>query len=299
MSDALCSQISSAGGEPLAGTAAADTTHWVVLEHDAPWGPSGLDDSDLPSSVVEALRALSKRFPFLRVQLVRRERQARARVSVRVYFAQCGETSLLHAIDLPDLAGLLALSLEAWLRGESAPPGQPQQQLLYLVCVHGKRDRCCALLGLPVYQALFQQVGERALQTTHLGGHRFAATLLTLPHGLCYGRVLPDETAALVAATERNDVYDLARVRGLCAYGSEAQAADVMLRQRLGAQQLDALTLLSVEREAEHFRVRFLERATGCEHEVRVAREALPPAPQSCGAAPKAGKRLIQLSAPG
>jgi hypothetical protein len=214
---------------------------------------------------------------------------------VRVYLAATGEAPALHALTLGSLSELPALELEAWLRGESPAPGTRELEPLYLVCVHGKRDRCCALLGLPVYRALREQVGSRALQTTHLGGHRFAATLLSLPAGMCYGRVLAEEAPALIAATERDELHDLSRVRGRTAYASEVQAAEVMLREQLGERRHGALTLQSSERlDAARYRARFVERDTGRVHTLDLTRESLPAAPSSCGAAPKPVSGLIR-----
>lgn len=308
MTEPFCSHISLAAGEPLAGTAVADTDRWVAIEHVAAWGRSGLDDSDLPEAVLTRLTDLGRRHRRLRVQLVRPERAAEAhqtpdgspgagprdRIRTRVWFAEAGDRPALYALELPSLEALAELSLDAWLRDEAPPPGQLETEPLYLVCVHGKRDRCCALLGLPVYRALAEHAGDRVLQTTHLGGHRFAATLLTLPAGICYGRVLPEEAAPLVAATRGDRLHDLARVRGRVAYGSEAQAAEVLLRQSLGETRRDALLFLGTERAADgSFVVRFAEREGGREHEVALVREAMPPMPQSCGAEPKPAKRLL------
>ena len=311
MTDAFCSALSLQVGEPLAGTAVADTDRFLVLEHDAQWGPKGVEDSGLPESVVAYLHGLGRRHPRLRVQLMRglsapegaaRPEQGGAPGS-RLYLAESGPAPALYALTLAELAHLATLDLDGWLSGTAPAPGERESEPLYLVCTHGKRDRCCALLGVPVYRALRERVGERAVQTTHLGGHRFAATLLLLPLGLCYGRVLAEEAAPLIAATERGAIYDLARVRGRTALPSEAQAAEVMLRQQLGELQLDAVTLHSVEPlENERFCVRFLRstQAGTEEHALEVARAALPATPPSCGAAPKPVSLLLRVpAAPG
>jgi hypothetical protein len=291
MTDALCSTLSREVGEPLAGSAAGDTDRYLVLEHDLPWGPKGVEDSQLPPDVLACLRELGQHRG-LRVQLVRRAQGEGA--GLRVYLAESGASPVLYSLTLASLDELPALPLAAWLRGEQPPPGVRESEPLYLVCVHGKRDRCCALLGLPVYRALVERVGARALQTTHLGGHRFAATLLTLPDGICYGRVQVDETERLVEATERGELYDLARVRGRTAYGSEAQAAEVLLREQLGELRLTALTLRDVQvLEGGRTEVRFLA-ADGTEHTVALVRERLPAAPPSCGAADKPVSALVR-----
>lgn len=282
-----CAEISLAAGEPLAGTAVADTDCFLVLEHAAPWGPLGVEDSGLPEAVVEQLGALSRRHRRLRVQLVRR-RDARA--DMKLYLADASAGSL-SALTLAKVEDLLALDLDAWLRGEREL-GVREAEPLYLVCVHGKRDRCCALLGLPVHRALAERVGERALETTHLGGHRFAATLLVLPHGVCYGRLEPGDVPALVDASARGQWFDLARARGRCAYGSEAQAAEIALRMRTGERDLAHYRLQDLERDGAGFRVRFAD-AAGGEHVVQLTREAMPAMPTSCDGEAKPVKRLL------
>lgn len=294
MSELSCSEQSLAAGERLAGSAVAGITHWLVIEQRAPWGPKGVEDSGLPEPVVARLAELGARCPALRVQLVREAERAEAGAS-RLFFARCGEhAGSLSVLSLESLEQLLALPLEDWLAGGPAP-GVVESEPLFLVCVHGKRDRCCALKGLPVYRALRSLAGERVLQTTHLGGHRFAATLLVLPLGLCYGRVEAQEADALVAATRASAIHELGRLRGRTCYPSEAQAAEVALRERLGARDALALRLLSSQRNDEHFVVRFGEAESGRAHELTVQRETLPPAPASCGAAPKAGQQLVAL----
>ena len=41
----------------------------------------------------------------------------------------------------------------------SASTGTPVDGPLYLVCTHGKRDRCCARYGRPLYDALRERAG--------------------------------------------------------------------------------------------------------------------------------------------
>ncbi|MET0341276.1 MAG: sucrase ferredoxin [Polyangiales bacterium] len=295
MTAEYCADASVAVGEPLAGTAIAGVDRYLVLEHAIPWGPKGLEDSDVPVPIVERLRALSARHPRLRVQLVRKMGGAPAQVR-QLYLASSGEgEGEIRSLAIGDEA-LLTLDLEPWLAGTGPAPGALEREPLVLVCVHGRRDRCCARLGMPVYRALAAIAEPRVWQTTHLGGHRFAATLLVLPQGVCYGRVAPGEAAALLTATKAGALHALDRIRGRTAYPPEAQAAEVMLRERLHVLRDDAFLLRAVEPLGTGTRVRFFEHASQREHEVDVAREALPPAPASCGAAPKSGARLVPLA---
>ena len=103
--------------------------------------------------------------------------------------------------------------------------GTPVDAPQYFVCTNGQRDLCCARFGLPAYTALRELVGERAWQTTHLGGHRFAPNVLVLPQGVLYGRVNPGIMEKFVGQTEAGDV-PVANLRGRSRYPKQVQAAE-------------------------------------------------------------------------
>ena len=175
-----CSQESLAAAEPLAGTA-AEVRRWIALEVRAPWSERGFPDVDLPADTIALLRGL--RGQGARIQLIRQPGRQAGPLRVLV-------SDGLHArawgFDLADYAALAGLPWEALLA--EVPDGPEAARLTapaVLVCTHGRRDRCCALLGTATWQALADLGGAEVWQTTHLGGHRFAPTLLSLPDGVC------------------------------------------------------------------------------------------------------------------
>lgn len=134
--------------------------------------------------------------------------------------------------------------LVAELRSGRTPSGWQSTGPLYLVCTHGRHDACCAERGRPVARALAREAPEATWEVSHIGGDRFAANVLVLPAGLYYGRVPPGRARELVAA------HDSARLvpdllRGRTSYSFPVQAAEIALRQRLGVDALDGVTLLS------------------------------------------------------
>jgi hypothetical protein len=291
-----CSTWSLQVGEPLAGTAAAQTELFVVLEHPGPWGPKGVDDSGLPAEVVAHLVQFTKAEKRARVQLIRTPERSGAAPLMYLARSTPGDSALLAAT-LGRIEDVVAVDLAAWAAGDVPAGFSAVAQPLYLVCVHGRRDRCCAQRGMPVYSALAARVPGSVFQTTHLGGHRFAATLLVLPEGICYGRFEASEAQALITAQNARCFHDLTRVRGRCAHPPEAQAAEVRLRQDLDELALDALELLALERDdAGDAEVRFRHQPSGAEHVVRVVKQALEPSAQSCGATPKPSEGLIALT---
>ncbi|GIT39134.1 MAG: hypothetical protein Ct9H300mP8_03300 [Gammaproteobacteria bacterium] len=110
----------------------------------------------------------------------------------------------------------------------------PMRENVYFVCTNGQRDFCCARYGLPTFEGLKELVGERVWQTTHLGGHRFAPNVLTLPQGVLYGRVDVDDVNAFVTTIESGDL-SRPHVRGRSAFPPEAQFAELQVTGRVEA----------------------------------------------------------------
>ena len=147
-----------------------------------------------------------------------------------------------------DPAELLDLPVGA----EAGEPGGP----LYLVCAHGRHDPCCAIRGRPVAEALAAARPGAVWECSHVGGDRFAANLVALPHGLFYAHVTTATAAGVAAAYERGQVRpDL--LRGRSAFAPPAQAAQHYARLELAETRVDALRPLGMARLAERtWRVR-------------------------------------------
>jgi hypothetical protein len=110
----------------------------------------------------------------------------------------------------------------------------------YLVCTNGARDPCCAIRGPAVAQALERVLPGHVYECSHLGGHRFAANVLVLPDGLCFGRL--DVRAAVALASELEEGrLPLDHLRGRTSLTPEQQAAEILVRRELGLTGLDDL----------------------------------------------------------
>jgi hypothetical protein len=79
-----------------------------------------------------------------------------------------------------------------------------------LMCTHGKRDVCCGALGTDVHRRLSEIYADsnrhRVRRTSHLGGHRFAATGLVMPAGTLWAWVDADLMHAIVEQEAPIDV---------------------------------------------------------------------------------------------
>jgi hypothetical protein len=281
-----CADSSLNAGEHLAGSA-AEAARWLVIEHEGPWGPKGLDDSDVPHEVLAHVHALAALVPDVRVQLARKPSGGSGGCKLWLADTRPGQEALWE-LSLAQLSDVATLDLAGMFAGRMPAGAQRSNELLFLVCVHGKRDRCCAQRGMPVYTQIEGLLPERTWMTTHLGGHRFAATLVVLPHGICYGRVPEQKAREIVAAHAEGKFGDLSLVRGRSSYASNVQAGEVWLRSQLGEHDLGAFTYVDSEQAAGGERLRF-RHASGAEHHVLVRREKLLPIMSSCGAPEKPG----------
>jgi hypothetical protein len=264
-----CAIASADAGEAMLGTASR-VSRWLVVEQPGPWGVEALTESRLDRVVARALEGATRRAG-VRPILIRRwgERGGTAR---RVYLARTTPGSAwIRRLDVERDRDLLDIDLR--LLAAATPPevGVPGPPAVHLVCTNGRHDACCADFGRPVVRALVEAGTAEVWESSHLGGDRFAANIVSLPSGVYYGRVLPDEAAGLLDDLGAGTL-DLDRYRGRSCYPPLVQAAEVFARRELGERRLDALPVLATtEVEADVRRVAL--RHGDDRVEVTVARE--------------------------
>ncbi len=279
-----CSVASVEAGESLAGTAVESVDRWLLLEVTEPWAPKALQTEALPASV-RAKLADWQSAPRTRLQLIRRPGRAGKRPLVMQVSSVAGRQEASR-LELDRHEDLLELDLDA-LPATAATP-------ICLVCVHGQRDRCCALHGSAVFRAI-QSQGVETWQSSHLGGHRFAACVLWLPDGLMYGRLRAEHAPAFVRARQAGELGDMDLFRGRCAYDSPTQAAEIFLRRKLGEQNTSAVALIESDSEDDSTWVaRFRTPSGETSVRVRLERTGID-APASCGGEPEPVTRFVEL----
>ena len=147
----LCSESSAERGEPL-GATASRADHWILLEYRRLWSRDVLAGSGLTEEVKAHLRRQLDELPRSRLLFVKRP-ERRDSEGIALFFGATGEHGgRLYGLQLEAYDDVLRIDMAAALTG-GAPEGDPVERLL-VVCTHGKRDRCCALHGRPLYDAL-------------------------------------------------------------------------------------------------------------------------------------------------
>ncbi|MCA9516658.1 MAG: hypothetical protein KC635_17070 [Myxococcales bacterium] len=291
-----CSQASLDVGEPIYATAAEKTDVWLLLEHDGQWAPKVLESPGLAPRTRAWLEEFLADNPTARVQLIRRGPSPNRDDKQRFFFATTGEdNAAMWSFGYTDPAELEKIDLYALLESPRALPESRRFRPLFLVCTHGKRDACCARLGPAIYQALQPEWEDEVWQTSHIGGHRFAATMLCFPHGHCFGRLDAAVARRVASGYAARRLTDLLHYRGRSTYARPVQAAEYFLRQATGSYAIDALHYSRGELlDPDRWRICFFDKASGETHELTIARVVGPDrAPASCGEAPKPVDRLV------
>ncbi len=213
---------------------------WLLIEHPGPW-PHDAAEAAQPAVLGELVRTAADLG--IRVQMIRRPGRRRQVGDVRrVYVGwTAGHEPWLRlgsvSATAPDLSERDLKELAAGITPSfGAPPGEP----VFLVCTHAKRSACCARFGTPLAQALAARHPGQVWETTHVSGHRFAANLVILPHGLYYGPVGVDAATTAISAYQRGAVAP-GRYRGRAGQPKPVQEAEYARLAEAGSLAVAAL----------------------------------------------------------
>lgn len=266
-----CSALAESLDEPMIGTL-DHRERWLLVEDRGAWGEKAVRDV-LGASLEAAAKERGMRLLLVR----RREGDPDADAVRRVFLVDTARAAMAvrTITDLGELESLLDVPIDAF--------GAPLHDPILLVCTNGKRDACCALRGRALTAALAADHAERTWECSHLGGHRFAANLVCLPHGIAYGRVGPVDGPRLADAYLAGRV-DPALLRGRSAWPAPAQVAEAAVRLDERLDGIDDVALLEVQDDGEVATVH-LALPGGERRTVRLeATRASPPRAVSCRA---------------
>ncbi len=286
-----CAEAARERGDRLYGTAPRVDT-WLLLEHVAPWSAKAFPDDCLLPPVREYLHRMAHALPRTRRLLVRqgyeRERPG------RFFVVRTGENHS-HMASVTTSHGEDLLAVDARALWEDPGP-HAWTKPMFLVCTHGRHDKCCARFGFATWCALREAAPEAAWECSHVGGDRFAANVIALPQGIYYGHVQPEDAAALAAAHSAGRI-SLRHYRGRTCYDRAAQAGEYFIRHETGLTGIDDLRLTSAEDVVGHIsRVRFEAIAHGRSYELELrARPSATRGLMTCSAEHPESSRQYEL----
>tara|TARA_Y100000590_G_scaffold76719_2_gene84920 strand:+ start:1744 stop:2706 length:963 start_codon:yes stop_codon:yes gene_type:complete len=202
-----CSSFSESVGEQIFGT--APMWNWCIcIEAPFPWQSNVLQSNFFQKHLlIDDLTWFSDNMPGLRIQAINAD-DNHTKDSIRVLSFKEQDNHIVKTEYLfPEFEfkkHILALingtdqqSLDIYAKKE-------QNTQDYLICTHGNRDFCCGFWGYQLYKELSESYSSESIRfwrTSHLGGHRFAPTLLSLDDARYWGRIKPEHFTGI---TQKN-----------------------------------------------------------------------------------------------
>ena len=195
-----------ARSESLIGTAVpADT--FILFETPQPWEKPALLSPGIPESLRQVIKPLLRAGSGVRIHLIANEQTSHQNQRRILIFQRPGNPNQdrvsrllgeykLWEIRVDDPADM-APALEQFLknnRDDWQPDSSAERHLM--VCTHASHNACCGIHGYPFYRDAISAIQTLGLveqvhpwQISHIGGHRFAPTLIDFPQGRYYGNL--------------------------------------------------------------------------------------------------------------
>ncbi|MFD4422045.1 sucrase ferredoxin [Agromyces sp. NPDC058484] len=228
---APCSDRARERGDPLAGTGPRGI-RWFLIEVAASWGQNALLDEPfdrvLGRALVRRIEGAGMR-PLAIRRTGRREPPSTQRWAI--VDSRPWDERIVWG-EVLDAAALLEVPLDG-------STGTPSSRPLYCVCTHGRHDQCCAVRGRRVVTALAEAHPEETWECSHLGGDRFAGTMVVFPHGLYYGYADDGDPVRIADAFADGRIVP-ERFRGRSSLSHPVQAAQHFVREAFGDDRIDA-----------------------------------------------------------
>lgn len=230
----FCRDISLQSNDPLAGTGMHPQHNLLLSWPMAKWERSLRIARDMSGKITQQLNELAE--SGRRVNLIDREAQTDLVHQAFLFPEKKAYSIPNQELELFLNALLQHHSLDDWLQGNTTKP-------IVLCCTHGKKDKCCAKFGYQTYRAMRTFIDQNPInidvwKSSHLGGCRFAASVLTFPEVHKYGRLSSDQLPDFFKSVLNHAIY-LPAYRGHAMLSSKEQCAEVNLRQWLQNQHFD------------------------------------------------------------
>ena len=216
--DFFCANLSRAAGEDIISSASTYETY-IFVECPYPWAAKILDSKHLPvnlRAVVEEIQDTQRSVRFL--LMTADKYQDKDETKVIIFQRKPGFSDGYHKFEFTaeHIEKVASILRNIFISKTQTLPSMKSKVRDFFICTHGSRDRCCARYGYPFYRQALAMAADldlenvRFWQVSHIGGHRFAPTMISFPDGRYYGAL--DETSLRTILLREGDLTCFNRV---------------------------------------------------------------------------------------
>ena len=202
-----CSVLSRNSAEPLAGSAPF-ARHFVFITWPKKyWQYEALEaKGGFPQGLKKWMKEQSEVNGKISIRLVSRAGLSQDKVEIYIYPEKYCYSNVLPS----QIPAVLESYFRDGITAAFSPAPIEGEQIF--ICTHGRHDKCCAKFGQELadkmrYHVSRQKTAVEVWDSSHLGGHRFAATMIDFPAGRAYGHLSADELPNYLASRKAAQVY--------------------------------------------------------------------------------------------
>ena len=203
----FCSLMTRQTGEPLAGTAPF-AKHFVFITWPKKyWQYDALDSKGgFPEGLKEWMKAQSEITGKVSIRLLSQKELSNESADIYIYPEKIHYSNILPE----EISRVLMSHFLNECNSENTAKNIEKDHIL--VCTHGRHDKCCAKFGQELADNLRnhlkdQQDNIEVFDSSHLGGHRFAPTMIDFPSGRAYGQLTTEEIPDYFESRKQGMVY--------------------------------------------------------------------------------------------
>ena len=259
MTSFFCANMSRQQGEDIIGSASLYQTY-IMVECPYPWTANAFESKGVPQNFRELVAEVKEaKLPIRFLLTLGIKPTPENQTQVLIFQQQQGITTGYRKKEIKvDSITEVAPIIRKYLTPEGLKiEGELSTTRDFFVCTHGSHDKCCSRYGYPFFRkgvAMVEEFGlkdVRFWQVSHIGGHRFAPTLISFPDGRYYGAL--DEESLQRILLHQGDITCLNQVyRGWGILPRKAQVLERELILRHGWQWLNNAVSCSVLKESPH-----------------------------------------------